>query len=200
MAYPATFDVQMPKEFDKAQVVLRILIVVVLAFLQIGNIVFSGSYLILPIVAAVLISQKGPEKYLEDAQSGPVKWLRYVMMFYAYMALATDKLQTEDPEEVIQFNVTATGKPSVGNALMRLILAIPHAIVLFFLGIAFVVVWLIAAGSILVNGNQPGWTEAYIRSYLRWIARLLAYMASLVDEYPPFSLDSGTATVEPAAQ
>ena len=120
------------------------------------------------------------------------------MMFYAYMALATDKFQTDDPEEVIQFGVTTTGKPSVGNALMRLILAIPHAIVLFFLGIAFVVIWLVAAGSILVNGNQPGWTEDFIRSYLRWIARLLAYMASLVDEYPPFSF-GGDAPTEPAA-
>ncbi len=33
MAYPATFDVQPPQEFDKAQVALRVLIVVVLVLL-----------------------------------------------------------------------------------------------------------------------------------------------------------------------
>jgi hypothetical protein len=201
VAYPATFDIQQPKQFDKAQVILRIAIVLVLSFLQVGNIVFGGAYLVLPIAAAVLISQKGAQKYLEEAQAGPVKWLRYIMMFYAYMALATDKLQTEDPEQVVRLNITTGGSPSVGQALLRIILAIPHAIVLAILGIAFVLVWLVAAASILVNGTAPGWTEEFIRSYLRWNARLFAYMASLVDEYPPFSFSNGdtAATTPPAA-
>jgi hypothetical protein len=200
MAYPATFDIQPPKQFDKAQVILRIAIVLVLSFLQVGNIVFGGAYLVLPVLAAVLISQKGAQKYLEEAPTGPVKWLRYIMMFYAYMALATDKLQTEDPEQIVRLNVTPGGSPSVGQALLRIILAIPHAIVLAILGIAFVLVWLVAAASILVNGTQPAWTEDFIRGYLRWNARLLAYMASLVAEYPPFSFSNGdTAAPAPAA-
>ena len=198
MAYPAVFDIQPPKQFDKAQVILRIAIVLVLSFLQIGNIVFGGAYLVLPILAAVMISQKGAQKYLEAAQTGPVKWLRYIMMFYAYMALATDKLQTQDPEQIVQLNVTPGGSPSVGQALLRIILAIPHAIVLALFGIAFVLIWLVAAASILVNGTQPSWTEDFIRGYLRWNARLLAYMASLVDEYPPFSFSDGDSAM-PAA-
>jgi hypothetical protein len=120
------------------------------------------------------------------------------MMFYAYMALATDKLQTEDPEEVVKFSVTPTGSPSVGNALLRIILAIPHAIVLGLVGIVFFFVWLIAAVSILLNGTYPAWASDFIRGYLRWNARLLAYMASLVDEYPPFSFE-GDAPAAPAA-
>lgn len=199
MTYPATFDVQIPTQFDKAQVVLRIVIVLALALLQIGNIVFGGAYLILPVLAAVMISQKGPDKYLEESQAGPIKWLRYVMMFYAYMALATDKLQTDDPEEVVQLSVTPSGSPSVGQALLRILLAIPHAIVLALIGIAFFVVWVIAAISILANGTYPVWAADFIRGYLRWNARLLAYMASLVDECPPFSFSNGSAT-EPAAQ
>src|ERR1700694_4651728 len=98
MAYPATFDVQMPKQFDKAQVVLRIAIVLVLALLQIGNIVFGGAYLILPVVAAVMIAQKGSEKYIAEAEAGPTRWLRFLVMFYSYMALATDKLSTDHPD------------------------------------------------------------------------------------------------------
>ena len=57
----------------------------------------------------------------------------------------------------------------------------------------FVVVWVIAAISILVNGAYPEWASTYIRGYLRWTARFFAYMASLVDEYPPFSLGNGEA-------
>jgi hypothetical protein len=200
MAYAATFDIQTPREFDKAQVFLRILIVFVLSILQIGNIVFGGAYIVLPVIAAVMISQKGPQKYLEEAQTGPVKWLRYIMMFYAYMALATDKLQTEDPEEVVKLSVTPAGSPTVGNALVRIILAIPHAIVLGLIGIVFFFVWLIAAVSVLLNGTYPEWASDFIRGYLRWNARLLAYMASLVDEYPPFSFGNGDVSAPPAAQ
>lgn len=193
MAYPATFDVQPPKEFDKAQVALRIVIVLVLAFLQIGGFIFGGAYLILPVVAAILISQKGAEQYLAEAEAGPTKWLRYILGFYSYMALATDRVPTQAPEEVVDLNVQTTGTPTVGSALLRIILAIPHAIVLALLGIVFGIVWLIAAISILLNGTYPDWASGFIRGYMRWTARLMAYMASLVDEYPPFSFDNGGA-------
>lgn len=193
MAYAATFDIAIPQEFDKAQVVLRVVIIVVLAVLQVSSIVFGAAYLVLPVVAAVMISQKGPEQYHAGAQSGPVTWLRYIMMFYSYMALATDKLQTEKPEAVVGLNITPTGTPTVGEALLRIILAIPHAIVLGLIGVVFFFVWIIAAVSILVNGTYPVWAADFIRGYLRWTARLLAYLASLVDEYPPFSFHNGEA-------
>lgn len=200
MAYAATFDIQPPRTFDKAQVVLRILIVIVLSFLQIGNIVFGGAYLILPVAAAVLVSQKGADGYLAEAESGPVKWLRYLLGFYAYMALATDKIPTSNPEEVVNLQVQPNGSPTVGSALLRIILGIPHAIVLGLLGIVFAIVWLIAAISILISGAYPEWASSYIRGYLRWTARFMAYMASLVDEYPPFSFsENGGGPAMPAA-
>ena len=191
MSYAATFDVQAPEEFDKAQVLLRVLIIFVLSVFQIYNIIFGGTYLILPVVAAVLISQKGAEQYLAEAEDGPTKWLRYIMAFYSYMALATDKLPTKEPEKIVQLNVQAGGSPTVGSALLRLILGIPHAIALAILGVVFAVVWVIAAISILLSGGYPEWASTYIRGYLRWTARFCAYMAALVDEYPPFSLGNG---------
>ena len=111
------------------------------------------------------------------------------------MALATDKLSTEDPDQVVKLDVRAGGTPTVGSALLRIVLAIPHAIVLGFIGIAFAIVWVISAVSILINGNYPAWAFDFIRGYLRWNTRVLAYMASLVDEYPPFSFGDGDATV-----
>jgi hypothetical protein len=147
-----------------------------------------------------MISQKGAERYLAEAQDGPVKWLRFLMMFYSYMALATDKLATQDPQQIVQLEVRPSGSPTVGNALLRIILAIPHAIILAFVGIAFAIVWLISAISILASGSYPDWASSFIRGYLRWNARLLAYMASLVDEYPPFSFSDGeTTAAQPSA-
>lgn len=192
MAYAATFDVTPPQTFDKAQVVLRVLIILVIAILQIGSIIFGGMYLILPVVAAVMIAQKGAQRYLEEAERGPVTWLRYLIGFYSYMALASDKMPFEHPEEV-NLKVQPTGAPTVGSALLRIILAIPHAIVLGIIGIAFAVVWIIAAISILISGSYPEWAQNFIRGYLRWNARLFAYLASLVDEYPPFSFQNGEA-------
>ncbi len=218
MAYPATFEVQPPKEFDKAQVILRIAIVIVVTWLlrtwsisalptiEVGSLAgtYIAAYIALSSFAAMTIALKGGAKYIKEAQAGPVKWLRYIMMFYCYMALATDKLQTQKPEQIVQFSVTPGGSPSVGQALLRIILGIPHAIVLAILGIVFAIVWLVAAVSILMNGTQPQWCEDFIRGYLRWNARLLAYMASLVEEYPPFSFSDGDAgapaPATPAAQ
>jgi hypothetical protein len=198
MAYPATFNIERPThEFDKTQVVLRIAIVIVIGWL--ANWIVGAAYWVLPILAAVMISQKGPEQYLADGEKGPVRWIRYLLAFFNYISLATDKLAFDDPDSV-DFKVTTTGKPTVGSALLRIILGIPHAIVLGIIGIAFIVVWIISAISILVNGTYPEWAFGFIRGYLRWNARVLAYMASLVDEYPPFSFENGAGMpASPAA-
>ena len=200
MTYAATFDVETPEEFDKAQVVLRVVIVIVLSVLQIGNIIFGAAYLVLPVMAAVLISQKGAEQYLAESESGATKWLRYLLGFYSYMALATDTLPTKSPERVVKLQVQPNGEPTVGSALIRIILAIPHAFVLALLGVIFAIVWIIAAISIVINGSYPPWAASFIKGYLRWIARLMAYMASLVDEYPPFSFQNGAGGAVPPAE
>jgi len=197
MAYPATFDIQKPpEEFDRAQIVLRLIIAFLIMWL--ASWLAGAAYWVLPILAAVMISQKGPEQYLAEAQTGPVRWIRYLMGFYTYIALGSDKLPLDDPDSV-DFNVSTTGRPTVGSALLRIILAIPHAIVLGLLGIAFFFIWIIAAISILVSGSYPDWAFDFIRGYLRWNARVLAYMAALVDEYPPFSFENGGA-MAPATQ
>ena len=194
MAYPVSFDVQPPQTFDKAQVVLRILLFLVLSWFLNG--ILGAAYWLLPIIAAIMIAQKGAATYLAEAEKGPTMWLRYIMGAYSYLALASDKLPFEHPEEV-DLKVQPSGTPSVGSALLRIILAIPHAIVLGVLGFIFFFIWIISAVSILINETVPDWAESYIRGYLRWTARVLAYLASLVDEYPPFSFDNGEAA--PAA-
>jgi hypothetical protein len=188
LAYPVTFDIRPQETYDKAQVFLRIILMIVIGWLL--NWIIGAAYWILPIVAAVMVSQKGAEAYLANAHNGPTLWLKYIMGIYSYFALATDKLPFDNPEEV-DLKVQTTGTPTVGSALLRLILGIPHAIVLGLLGIVFFFVWLFAAISVLVSEKYPEWAADFIRGYLAWNARLLAYMASLVDEYPPFSLEVG---------
>lgn len=72
---------------------------------------------------------------------------------------------------------------------VRIIMIIPHAIVLailsIFVTLATIVAWL--GGTVL--GELPGWLHNFISGYARWSARVGAYSGLLVDEYPPFSLN-----------
>jgi hypothetical protein len=74
--------------------------------------------------------------------------------------------------------------------LVKWILAIPHYIVLFFLGIAVVVVTVIAFFAILITGKYPRALFDFRLGVLRWRWRVVFYALTAVgtDKYPPFSL------------
>jgi hypothetical protein len=40
----------------------------------------------------------------------------------------------------------------------------------------------------------------FLFGVVQWEARLLAYLASLVDEYPPFALETRSVSAAPSAQ
>jgi hypothetical protein len=56
---------------------------------------------------------------------------------------------------------------------------------------ASTIVWVIAAIWVLIAETYPESLYGFQRGIVRWTARLLAYLASLVDTYPPFSLETG---------
>lgn len=74
---------------------------------------------------------------------------------------------------------------------VKWLLAIPHFIILYALGIAAFVVWVIAFFAILVTGKFPEGMFKFMVGYFRWSANVTAYVGLLRDEYPPFSLDAG---------
>jgi hypothetical protein len=77
-------------------------------------------------------------------------------------------------------------KVSVG---LRLIYALPHLILLFFLHVGWLVTSIIAWFAILINGTYPQGLYNFGIGVFRWSTRVEAYTLLLVDEYPPFSLD-----------
>jgi len=72
---------------------------------------------------------------------------------------------------------------------VRLILAIPHFIVLFFVLFGWCVTTIVAWFVIVLTGDYPQGLWAFGVGALRWLLRVQAYLLLLVDEYPPFSLE-----------
>lgn len=88
-------------------------------------------------------------------------------------------------------------------------LAIPHLIIVALLGGASIgwfdrdgldlvtgggllgVLTLIGGVALLVTGRYPVALYDLIAGLNRWILRVLAYVALMTDEYPPFRLDQG---------
>lgn len=76
--------------------------------------------------------------------------------------------------------------------VVKWVLAIPHYVVLFFLGMAFVVTTVVAGFAILFTGKYPRRIFEFNVGALRWLWRVQFYTYSALgtDRYPPFTLRS----------
>jgi hypothetical protein len=87
--------------------------------------------------------------------------------------------------------LVAFAEPAEQNrltVLVRIILAIPHLIVLWALGIAAQVVVIICWFAALFMGRLPASLGEFLVGYLRWASRFYGYLFLLTDKYPPFEL------------
>ena len=74
---------------------------------------------------------------------------------------------------------------------VKWLLAIPHIIVLYFLGLIAYLLIFIAFFAILFTKKFPKGLFDFVVNYYRWNANVGAYTGLLRDEYPPFSFDAG---------
>lgn len=192
--YPATLYVERPQRFDRVQLALRIVALLVLSGVGLSLGAFVGFlYMMLPLLAAVLISQGGPGRFLEEDAPRISRAIGWVLSIYAYFALLTDRLPIKGSEPAVQYSVVPTGVPTVGSALVRLLLTVPAALLLALLGCVSWFIWIVAAAMILITGSYPDGLHDFQCGVLRWLARMLAYHGSLVEEYPPLAFDPGPA-------
>jgi hypothetical protein len=82
----------------------------------------------------------------------------------------------------------APARQSRLTVLVRIILVIPHLIVLAVLGIAAYVVAIAGWFGALFTGRLPRFAADFLAGYLRWQTRVSAYAFLLTGDYPPFSL------------
>ena len=82
------------------------------------------------------------------------------------------------------------------TVLVRIILAIPHLVVLWALGIAAEIVVIICWFAALFLGRLPQGLAGFLTGYLNWLIRVQAYLFLLTDRYPPFELGQADYPVQ----
>lgn len=73
---------------------------------------------------------------------------------------------------------------------VKWLLAIPHFVVLIFVGIGAYFAWLIGFFAVVITGRWPAGLRRFLVGAVGWGTRVQAYVYLLTDQYSPFSLDS----------
>jgi hypothetical protein len=191
LTYPVQVQITArPLYYDRMQLLVRVVLALALAAIGItaGWLAWIA-FLVLPIVAAIASSARGATWYVADL--GPRLWrvLTWLLGVSAYMLLVVDRFPTRT-DDVLRTELQVDARPTVGSAMLRIVTSIPSALVLAVLTIVAYVMWIVGAIAILADRTVPASVIAFLSGVVRWQARLLAYHASLVDEYPPFSFET----------
>jgi hypothetical protein len=201
--YPVHYTIEPPPRFSRMQLLVR-----VVAFIAIGVIglsfgtVFIFAYLALPVFAAVrLASRPDPEAYVTEDGPRIIGVLNWFAAISAWAGLIAELLPGRTPDETVRIEIDRVPvRPTPGSAMWRVIAGIPSAIVLAVLCWLGAFVWLWAALTILISERVGPGAFSYLAGLQRWSIRLLAYQASLVDDYPPFTFGDTPRPVLPSAR
>jgi hypothetical protein len=212
--YAARLEIDYPEKLDRLTTFFRIIWIIPIAII-LGLIVGSGA----TVTNTVVLNQAGEVVNRTRQTAGglttglavatalmiifrqryPRWWFdfareltRFGYRVGAYLFLLTDQYPSTVEEQSVHLEIDY---PDVKNDLNRWmpivkwLLAIPHYIVLFFLGIAAFFVAIFTWFAILVTGRYPRGLFDFIVGVGRWGLRVNAYAFLLVtDRYPPFSL------------
>lgn len=182
--YPATLDVPARDQVPRDQGLIHLVALFVLWF--VGGIIGFLAYIVAPIVIAIRVGSKGGEKYIEADGPDFSRYAGMLVAIYAYAFFLTDELPDKAVGSTVQVEFKPSGNPPWWSALLRPIFLIPHGIVLGLFGIAFIVIlpWTVIVA--LANEQYPKQFYSFVLNYLRWETRMIAYLFSLAQDYPPF--------------
>ena len=136
---------------------------------------------------AIVFTGKQP-KGLWDLASFYLRWRSKAV---AYSTLLRDEYPPfGDGAYAVDFGVAEFPEQrDRWSVALRIVFLIPHAVLLFFVGIAWAITAFIGWLAILFTGSYPDGLYRFAVGYLRWSLRVEAYALLMHDEYPPFSLD-----------
>ncbi len=207
-AYPVQFEVQYPdRVLNRLSTGFRFLTIIPIAIV-LGSVdggawssFNSGSTTRTVAIGAGGVLVGGPLLMILFRQKYPRWWFdwnleltRFSSRVWIYAALLDDRYPSTDEHQSLTLEIPYPDVQTELNRwlpLVKWLLAIPHYIVLFFLGIAAFVCVVIAWFVILVTGRYPRDLFGFVVGVGRWGIRVTAYAFLLAtDRYPPFSLSA----------
>ncbi|RPJ60193.1 MAG: DUF4389 domain-containing protein [Dehalococcoidia bacterium] len=202
-AYPVNLEIDYPdRKLNRLSSALRIFwvipIAIVLALLLggsyssgakegMGNWVAGVGLVVLPLVLMILFRRKYPKWWYD----WNLELTRFMYRVRVYGSLMTDVYPSTDEEQTVHVDMPYPDASQLNRwlPLVKWFLAIPHIIVLVFLGIAAFVVVIIAWFAILFTGRFPKDMFTFVLDVSRWALRVMAYALMMItDKYPPFRL------------
>jgi hypothetical protein len=154
-----------------------------------STVVIGGTGLLfLPPLLMIVFREKYPRWWFD----WNLELQRFGNRVGAYLALMDDRYPATDEHQSVHLEYPYPDAQRDLNRwlpLVKWLLAIPHYVVLLFLGIAAFVVVIVAWFAILFTGRYPRGIFDFVEGVIRWHNRVIAYSLVLVtDRYPPFSL------------
>ncbi len=202
-SYPVQFDVDFPaRPLDRLSTALRLFLALPIVFILTAlsgdtfgdgdhstrnEIVIGGVAVFLPLVLMLVVRRKYPRWWFD----WNLNLMRFGNRVTAYLALLDDHYPSTDEEQSVhlEFAYPDTQRMNRWLPLVKWILAFPHYVVLFFLGLGALVAVMLAWFAIMFSGTYPRALFEYIVGVLRWWNRVNGYAFTLVtDQYPPFRL------------
>jgi Domain of unknown function (DUF4389) len=156
------------------------------AFLVLG----SGGVVFLPTVLMLLFRRKYPGWWFD----WNLALTRFATRCWAYLALLRDEYPSTDEEQAVHLEIPYPDAWELNRylPLIKWFLAIPHYVVLWFLGVGATVCVVVAWFAILFTGRYPRPLFEFVVGVFRWSLRVAAYAFLLTtDRYPPFTLERG---------
>jgi Domain of unknown function (DUF4389) len=205
--YPVQFSVDYPdRPLDRLTTLFRIFVVIpiaiVLGAVSAGSwewssrsnggavVVAAGGLLFFGPLLMIVFRQKYPRWWFDWNR----ELLRFSNRVTAYFSLMDDRYPSTDEEQYVHLDFPYPDVPQTLNRwlpLVKWLLAIPHYVVLFFLGIAAIVAVIVAWFTILITGRYPRALFDFVEGVLRWNNRVIGYAYILItDQYPPFRLSA----------
>jgi hypothetical protein len=202
--YPASLSVDYPdRELNRLTSFFRLIVIIPIGILLclVSGAAFSGEedhalvgmfsaggVLFLATMLMLVFRRKYPRWWFDWNMA----LTRFGARVGAYLALLRDEYPSTDEDQAVHIEIPYPDARKDLNQWLPLVkwfLAIPHYIVLFFLGIAAIFVVIITWFAILFTGRYPKGLFDFVVGVMRWSLRVMAYAALLTtDEYPPFTL------------
>lgn len=205
--YPASLEIDYPTKLDRWSTFWRLLyiipiFIILLLLTATGNervvneagqeMSKSGGGIMAGLFVAtalmIVFRQRYPRWWFDFA----LELNRFAARVTAYLFLLTDQYPSTVEKQTVHLDVAYPEVKQDLNRwlpLVKWLLAVPHFVVLLVLGVAVVIVTIVAWFAILFTSRYPKELFDFVVGVNRWKLRVNAYAILLTtDKYPPFSL------------